>query len=323
MMAFYLLGVAASDDGASWSYARTIFTWFILSGFVFAHLSGQLRPDRALTPRVHRIAHRIGLACLVLWASFAIYYLRSATIGGQTDFRKITSGHYITLADTIALFGLCSLLRRDIRVFEAVLFFLGCLLALVIAGSRPSMTLFGLIGLIILVARTPWRVSLPVAAVAIVAALATVLAFGGGASWLQRLTSMFSPGGDTSLIVRFELFAQFWLHLVQHPGCALAPCPPEDGRYAHNILSLIQYFGILGVVMTLAFIVTTVAGLRRILASEDWPLYAYSLTLVFLARSWTNLVFAVGLGLVMVSLEEQRLRRRWPRPAKPSSQVPY
>ncbi len=302
MASAYLAGLYVESGEFGSAYLRTILTSFVFSTVVLTVLGPNARwPAQSLiAPRTQIAIQRIGLLGIGAWsicvAGYLYYYQ-------QTDFRLLIGGNYLTVSDLLVLFCLSIQLRRDLRWPERTISALVCLLALVLYGSRPSILLVVAILAILFARRLGPRMSLLLIVPALTGLAATVYAFGNEWLLLSRLATVLDPANDQSLLVRVELFGDFFKGLAANPRCLIVACPPEVGRYAHNILSVIQYFGIFGIAFCATYLAAITVGLRRILRSEAWPLYVYSFAMVGLFRAWTHIIFAVCLALLILLVE--------------------
>lgn len=310
MAGAYLAGLYLETGQFASPYLRTILTGFIISTFVLAMLgTNARRPGPSLiSARAQVVIHRLALVGIAVWSIYAVQHL---VYYGEPDFRAVTGGNYLTISDVLALFCLSMQLRRGMGLPERIVSAIVCLSALLLFGSRPSILLTSAILAILIARELRLRMSL-LAIVAVLAGLAAaVYALGRQTMLLSRIATVLDPLNDSSLLVRLKLFDELFQHLAHNPRCLIVACPPEVGRYAHNILSVIQDFGIVGIAFCAAYLGAISLGLRRILRSEAWPLYVYSFVMVGLFRAWTHIVFAVCLALLIV-LAESAMRSARP-----------
>jgi hypothetical protein len=299
LAAVFLLGVRlAPDDVVSLPYLRTLLTSFILSSVTLTLLGGHygaIARERLARLPVAAI-HRAILAVLMILVVLAAMHI---IVNRVVDIRTVSGFNYLTTSDLVALTGLAILARDKIRLWEFAGALLIVALALVLAGSRASLLLFlAAAGL-----GAAWRFGWKGVAVIILAPLALgllAMLFQGEEVLLRRMSTLLRLATDPSLHMRLGYVSVLFEKWYQQPLCLVLPCHPKPGEYAHNLLSVIEYFGALGVVLLAACGWLIVISLNYILRQRWWPIAFYVLAALVLFRAWVSLTFPIMLGVVLL-----------------------
>ena len=119
-------------------------------------------------------------------------------------------------------------------------------------------------------------------------------------------------GGDVSYAERNMQIDNFIERYSNDLSCYFVPCRPPTGEYVHNILSLVQYFGILGGVLMSIGGYYLVRAWRKGWRPKLLPVFVFALCQFLFFRPWVSIVFPVLVAYVVSSLfflYEAQIRR--------------
>lgn len=295
---FYLIGYAFSLSAfTSLDYIPQLLTGFIACMCTVGILSGQTR--MILSNGNHLLIQR----SFLLISLPVIYFLNRYIIQFEVlDTREIFGFSYLTTSDFAAMAGIAYLSRRCINVIEFLFFSVVCFVIVAFLGSRSAMALF-LISVTLLGVGKIHPVLL--------LTLASVSVFFGSVGFLNieqmdipalnRFKSLleFSTRQDSSLSAREQIFQNSLDRLDSSTSCLLFGCHAPTGSYAHNFLSVVEYFGAFGFfgVLTLLCI-----SLLALVSCRQWvyiPLFFFLLLSLTLTRAWVSPVFPIFIGLMI------------------------
>lgn len=293
----YLVGTTIDFSNTSdSSYLRTILTSFVFCSITVSTLGGKWIYFRntSHSENFHIFIHRAALTAISLLCIFAYLLDRSASV---TDAREITGFNYLTISDLISLFSLATLSRKNISIAEYITTVAISFVALILMGSRTAIILYPACSLAYFLVRfgSPLK-----SAMLIIIASATFFsllsAISQDSPLLFRVSTLLNFSADDSLNYRTILTANFFKRLDTYPECLLVPCHPLPGEYVHSMLSLVEYFGALGLLAFVAFPIVLFSRLNRFINSALLPIFLYTLACMLMARSWVSPLFPVFLG---------------------------
>jgi hypothetical protein len=297
---FYTTGLAFDFAGmATFSYYRTILTWFIFSALILGIARGQVRRIRG----AGRFLDWLGVihfTAIIFFSAWAFVALRDLNARLLFDFRDITGAGYLTLSDTFALFSIAYLCRERLRSWEFIVVFGLSLVVIFLLGSRTTLVFYPF-SIAFLIGR---RVSLrgTLAWGAVLGGIAYYwtydrLDFESGMFF--RVNTLFSLGTDESAAVRNSIRDGMLERMNENPECFLIACHPEQGLYDHSVLSAVQHFGLAGIVFLLASALIGLLRFRYITKQWYLPVLVYCAVSLVLSRAWITVVFPVFLALII------------------------
>lgn len=297
---FYTTGVTFDREGLANSvYYRTILTSFILSALVLSCLRLDLRylPGRWRSISKFKFVHFVAI---VLFAGWALTALQALNIGLLTDFRDVTGAGYLTLSDAFALLSLAYLCREKLPSWEFVLVFGISVVVIFLLGSRTTLAFYPFAVAFLLIRQVSFKGAIGWAAFLGGAAfygLRDIVDTGSAAFF--RFNSLFSLDNDQSAIVRAEIRELMLARMNYHPECFIISCHPENGWYDHSIFSVVQHFGLAGIVVLIGALILSIVRFRYL--SQQWyfPIFVYCAVSLLLSRAWVSIVFPVFIAFLL------------------------
>jgi len=306
LLIFYVYGAARVGllDG-SLGYVRVIATSFVFSSFLYAIciVGGQ---RKSLIFGFHEktwiVFQKIFLLAIVAWTFLSLRYMK---LNHQIDFRLIVSDSYLTVSDLFALFALSMISRKKISSREIFGVVFAVLFVLVFLGSRASMVLFLFSAMCILLKKGFSICDVCIVLIAFFPAVILFFAnFDFDNSIFFRVNSIFSLATDESRMFRSYLAQQMLDEFYLMPSCLIVACQPQAGMYSHNLFSVVQYFGVFGLVLMSTFFVVTIFSLKYIYASWWFGIFLYvSLSVIFF-RAWVSPVFPVLVAFILIMVRQ-------------------
>ncbi len=300
---FFLLGVARSNfSEESMLLFRVIVTSFVLSSLLLAVARGdfrsfwQGRAGNYFSVAVHRVS-------LTAFFSWAVISMLTMSTKGIIDHREIVGFGYLTIADLFALLSLSVMSRKLISAAEFVVIVLMALLVLVFLGSRTSIVIF-IVGSAISARSHGISTKLAVLLL-MLGSPAAYFAFpkiNWDSSAFSRAQTLLNISADESRRTRDTFQQNLIDRLAENPSCFFVPCQPDVGEYQHGMLSVIEYFG-LGGILVIAFTIFAVAY-RGDFLRKQWffAIFSYALICCLLARAWISPVFPVLIAYAAFSM---------------------
>jgi len=312
LIALYLIG----SMSASLLVGALDFTRNILTSFVFAALTAGCLSCRSktsispLTLQTGRLSVKTGICAVGLWTAMIV--LRSGEVGGFEALKDFGGANYLMIANLLAVFALLTLHFQLVTLPWRVSFFILTVIALVFLGSRAAMVAFALAAIFFINDGKPVLKRLAAAALTVVAisCVVVVLFETVDESLLRRFASFQDFDSDESRLARSGYLEAYFQRVSIDPGCWFYPCREEGPTYIHNILSVQQYFGLVGTVIILLLFVVFCAAVRRGYRIPCKSLFVYSLFLQCLSHSWVHLTFPIIVGYFLDSLRFYVLARR-------------
>lgn len=296
----YLLGSPINPgSSATHPYLRTIAVSFVFSTIALSILTQRKRRIGFLSfaSRFQTLAQRTLIVAVFIWSVTSI---RRVSIEGIRDVREITGQSYLTTADLLACTGLAFLCRTTISAKEYVMASLLIAASLSFIGSRAAMLLFVLFSALGFIRK--FRAG-SIVSYSILGSIVVSYVFinyvdleANSFGRLSSLLDIFLGNQDRSLSARNQMMADFFDTLGDNPTCWLVPCFPDTGSYAHNLLSLIQYFGLLGLALLIWILVTYVRKTKHVINSNFVLLLGFLLVSMSFARSWVGITFPLFLA---------------------------
>ena len=308
---FYTTGLAFDSQGlATAAYYRTILTSFIYSALLFSILTLDLRRLRGKWKSLNKLPF-VQFAIIVIFSGWAMIGIQDLNNAVLTDFRDITGAGYLTLADSFALFSIAYLCRERLPPWEFVLVFGLSAVVIFLLGSRTAMVLYP-VAVVFIIGRhvsfigvIGWALLFCSAAFFWFASRLTL-----ESSAFFRFDSLFLLGSDESLTVRNVILDRWLDQLTNNPECFILACHPEEGWYVHNILSVVQYFGLAGIIFLVGTVFVIVVRFSYLFRQWYFPILLYCVVSLFFSRSWVTVVFPVFLALVAdIALGGSAIRR--------------
>lgn len=297
---FYTTGIAFDSQGlATSSYYRTILTWFIFSALAlscltldFRYLSGGWRSFSKL-----HLAHFVAIVAFSGWAIIALQDLNAGLL---TDFRDVTGGGYLTLSDAFSLLSLAYLCRDKLPSWEFTLVLALSVVVIFLLGSRTTLVFYPFAAALLVVRQVSFRGAIGWAAFLSGAAfywLKDSVDLQGGAFF--RFNTLFSFDNDQSATVRAEIREQLIDRMNDNPQCFVLACHPEQGWYDHSIFSVVQYFGLAGIILLIGGVVLPIVNFRYILRQWYFPIFVYCVAGLLFSRAWVSVVFPVFIAFLV------------------------
>ncbi|KJK21046.1 hypothetical protein UB46_29125 [Burkholderiaceae bacterium 16] len=218
--------------------------------------------------------------------------------------------NYLTTSDILAITALIAIESGAVGIRWRFAFFVVTLVALFFLGSRATIVIF-----IICLMCSPGPgtslgkrvgLSLVICAISLVGFYFTINYAGEELSY--RLISLMEMDGDGSRVTRAMFQDRFISRLGDEPLCLIYPCFPQEGEYAHNILSVQQYFGVVGSALIgglfINFVMTRLRGARTPLVAT----MMFCLLMMLLARAWLSLVFPILSAYLLSAILSRNIR---------------
>lgn len=285
------------DREVDLEYGRILVSSFILTSLFLGFVKGRLRNFRGLHQKIINSTILIYVLYIpvVLWIAFIFY---QSEISHVNVVREYGGANYLTPSDLLAMATLLISSIDKIPKFGRLFFTVLTLFALILLGSRASIVIFIFTYVITLQSVRLPRKILIVVFLAMTLGIFYYIVSELDVDFLFRLNTMSDLAFDPSRIARQQLLVDYFHVLMNSPQCWFIACPPAPGDYAHNIISIQQYFGIIGTitvgVLVLLFIINTLKNKTIPLAALG--LYVMVQTLFF--RSWQSLTFPIFIGFL-------------------------
>jgi hypothetical protein len=297
---FYATGLLFDSTGnATLAYYRIILIWTISSCLIAGIISGGARIfldgnfSTFLTQKIH-------FSAIVLLAAWAVFALRDLNAGVVIDHRDIAGTGYLTLSDTFALFSVAYLCREKMPSWEFALVLGLSFTIIFLLGSRTTL-LFYPIAVVFLVGKHT----------SLFGAVAWIFAFIFGAYYWAgdsidlesgaffRAQTLFALEADESARVRGQIREQMFARFNESPECFIISCQPEQTHYEHSVLSVIQYFGLAGIIFLIVSCAVLVAKFRFFWRQWYFPILVYCTISLLLSRAWITVTFPVFLAIIL------------------------
>ncbi len=306
---FFLLGVAFDSTGKSdVSYLRTLASWTIFSALLFASLRSQPRKMFCIPHFGHflRLLSFIAFLFMLLWS---LSSLQQVSSGAVLDHREIVGENYLVLADLFAMSVLAFMSRQGIWFPIYLFLVISALAVLFFLSSRSSMVFFMLALLFTAKKHISIRHFLFFAIpLFVLCSYYFFITFGKDTQNMARMAALVELSGDESSILRRQIREDTIAQLADSPFCLIVPCHPERGKYDHSILSVIQFFGLPGIIVFLFSITLSVSKWRCFYRSWYFPLFIYCVLSLAFSRAWVSSTFPVGVALLFDALTKKKLR---------------
>ena len=306
---FYFSGLHLDDQGDGGVYGKVLLTSFFLTSTTFGFLSGEVRGYKISFFDIFYSRFFIYL-CYGLLVYWVIFIFNASSFLGDYLVKDYGGANYLTTSDLLAMFSLALIGSSRTSLFESICFALITIVALVLLGSRASMTLFAACYLVAIK-----NLSLPkklAGSLFFVFALFLGLIFieNAESGLFYRFNSIFTLGDDDSSFARSELFSKYFDNLFANPICFALPCPPAAGNYVHNILSVHQYFGLMVFLVILSLLLLSFLQIKSYFSGPFFALLAYSFIQVLFFRSWVSLTFPIFLALILLSFTQLKAKSK-------------
>lgn len=290
----YLLGEAyVVGYGKNAGFEKNIITHFVLSSLLLYSISNA--GGRSIGGRFRSfLTVGVWLGFLIIISWVVVIYLGSQSSGAILA-TEYGGSNYLTTSDFAACFALVVIGARLLPGIWLVLFSIVVLAALVFLGSRASMVVFVVSVLLFSADGLSLRKRLMVltAATVIVSMLIVFALENLDWSLVYRLETLGEMSGDESKRARLVFYDFFFWKLSNNIGCYIYPCMPENGEYVHNLLSVPEYFGIVGFVLLLALFIGFVLALFNGYQPKLKGLFLYAILLGVSARAWIAFTFPI------------------------------
>lgn len=304
LVALYLVG----SMSVSLLVGALDFTRNILASFVFAALIAGCLSWRSkiwISPLLlhsGRLGVKAGICAVGFWIGMIV--LRSGEVGGFEAIKGFGGANYLMIANLLAIFALLTLHFQLVTLPWRVCCFILTVIALVFLGSRGAMVAFALAAILFIGEGKPALRRLVTAFVIVVAisCVVVVLFETVDESLLRRFSSFQDLDSDESRLARTEYLEAYFRRVDMDPGCWLYPCREEGPSYVHNILSVQQYFGLVGSILVLLLFFVFCAAVGRGYHVPCKSLFIYSFFLQCFSHSWVHLTFAVIVGYFLDAL---------------------
>lgn len=289
----YILGYATkASPEVSLIYAPQILTMCVGSSWVLGIMQGT---NRLCIPSfIHTWLHRIFLFLSSLWATTSINTISSGLV---IDSRELTGFSYITTSDLFSMFCLASLSRQRIREMEFFIFLALGLLVVALLGSRSAVIWLFIVSFFIFINR--FKTSSKFISLFIAFPILSYLYYyiEENSRAFNRLNSLYDLENDESLSIRIEYFSNFFNRFYSEPKCIIISCHSPEGHYAHNILSVMEHFGIIGASLFIFIFLAAARRWKNILHLNAIPLFIFTAASVLFTRAWVSTVFPIFLGI--------------------------
>lgn len=239
---------------------------------------------------------------LVLYWIFFIF--NGAQYAGESLVSQYGGANYLTTSDLLALFVLSLMVGGSVsRYWIAVGFVVG-VVALVFLGSRASLVIFLFAAIFFSSnSQSPWKKILVTFSSLVAVFFIGLLVFEFvDSSLLFRVETLFDMSQDESRQARDSFFRAFLQRLDANSGCYLYPCPPPAGEYVHNVVSVHEYFGLVGSFLTFLLFLNLIFAFLNGYSPRFRPVFVYSFLLFLTARSWVSLIFPVCIAYLLDAL---------------------
>lgn len=300
---FYFYGAARSGlDKQSVELLKVVATSVVYSAIFCAVCGWNLRghKNEEFVARRGWLVwyHRLFICCFLVWTFMSVHSLKA---GDVIDFRLFVGESYLTLSDLFALYALSYLSRFSMGFLEFVAVSASAMFVLVFLGSRASMVLFVIVVSLLLFKRSSIRESLFGLFLVVLGAISIFQVLKDSQLGIFfRLESLLSLSEDDSRLYRAMLADNMYQTVGEQWSCIIIGCLPISGMYIHNILSVVQYFGVFGVAILLFFFLVGLASLKSIWLSWWVGLYVYALLALLFFRAWMYPVFPIFVAMTMV-----------------------
>lgn len=296
---FYFLGAARQGFSVeSLGYAKYILTTFVFSSSIFWLSIRRPKKRRLDLWRISVMFQRIALAVLFVWTIWSIEMISAMDI---VDNRDVVGYSYLTVSDILAMLSLVMLARKGIRAYEFAIILSVTFYILAFLGSRASIVVFFVAAML--------AASVRGGGIKYYTSMVVILVLGCALAFyylvenldvFSRLNTLLNLGTDESLLTRLEFVNTFIYRLSDDVTCLLIPCQPEPGRYFHGLLSLIEYFGVAGLLVILSMFGFFAVRPRMFLSQWYSGLFIYALISSLMFRAWVSPVYAAVFAIMMI-----------------------
>jgi hypothetical protein len=299
LFGFYLLGIVLGSEGSPTAYyMRNLSTSFVVVLIIANAASDpKVPPLQIFQLKLAKILLRLLGFVIVCWL-LLVYSNASQEFVG--DRRDLVGYSYLTPSDLFAMTILAAIGSLRLRILEALFYILIGIAFTVFLGSRSSIIFFILSSTVFVLHQIGG-----VRSILILIFMATsywVLYIGlveKSGELFGRVYTLFSLGKDESVTLRGEFISNFLETLNVSIHCLVVPCHPERGMYVHNFISMVQHFGVAGLILTIVVATMSAVNYRAILRSRYFALFVFCALSVIFTRGWVSFVFPVLLGLLL------------------------
>lgn len=307
-MAFYILcamvfmlGDLRTDDSAE--YVRLFPSFFVLTSIFSVCL---IYSSDQFSGLGRRFANPLGYGILFL-IFYWVYFIGQAQFLSDNAVREFGAENYLTLSDLLSFFCLAAIAESKKSTWMMIVWFFAGLFALMMMGSRASVLLFVFaifISRVINSDKASIKNLVKNFILPLLVLLVSVILFFTlfEESVTYRMQTFQDLGGDVSYAERNMQIDEFLDRYAGDLSCYFAPCRPPTGEYVHNILSLVQYFGILGGVIMIIGGFYLVRAWRKGWRPKLLSIFVFALCQFLFFRPWVSIVFPVLVAYVVSSL---------------------
>jgi hypothetical protein len=220
-----------------------------------------------------------------IWA----YFILTEQTYSDFGLAENSLSNYLIVADLFVIYGLFSLGNSNFRNALIVLYVSAVLFLL---GSRSTMLLGVIILCIAIILKSDIEIKKIIYSIIVFFGFVifiNILSSLFGENIFYRYQNIFNIGYDDSFLGRKEHFQNFVTNINTDVSCLLVPCFPKPGGYVHNILSMIQYYGIFGLVIFIAHNIVIFIAFKKGFRSQLFFVYIFLIISFVLTRSYTSL----------------------------------
>jgi hypothetical protein len=311
----YLVGGMNSDiPWTDLDFVRIFIPQALIAGIVSAAAYTKRASTRDLQLKFSKLPlDTIALGLILAWTYFIVRAQSSTVHWSELD--QLRSDNYLTVSDLLSMLALLILSGIKGRPLQQVVWLVLVSIALMTLGSRASIVVFAVCALMAMASGNAmgrsglrvWKIVLGLLTIAVTSIL-FLNYFDNNVT--LRLLTLDNMGHDASADARKFNLVEYVHTVSDHPMCMVVSCFKTGGNYVHSILSVVEYFGIAGVLILVISPVTMLISWRRGWRPLCAPLFAYCAIQLVIARSWVCLVFPVFIGYLISSIVYLSQRRQ-------------
>jgi hypothetical protein len=292
---FYILGdMRSSNSDETLGYIRIFPTGFILAAIISEKLN---KISRTSLVRGFLFVNKIDIFMLTAIVYWIVFIAKAQSVVDYAV-REYGATNYLTISDLLAL--LCLLVIGDSKnnIITRGAWLVAGLVAMMMLGSRASVIVFGFIALLsisIVNLDNRYKLSIKHIITSLILIILIIYSFFYifNETITYRMETLIDLGNDQSAMSRNILLEIYLSSISTDPTCLIIACQPPIGNYSHNIFSIIQYFGFVGIILIISG--SILIGLAFSKGWKPWgiTIFAYSLIQLIFFRAWTSMIFPI------------------------------